>query len=392
MSEDRLFRAFAAVAQQGDFKVPPYPEVALHVRRVLANPDHSLAEVAKVAATDPALAAVLLATANSALYARRGPEVTNLARAVGQIGSRSASSIVLAAAMTAEATAAGPLVELKRRVWQRSMIAALFCQELAKGRALDPEDSFLAGLLHGFGRSVGLACLERLLSTHPPEKPYTWQQWLGAIEPQRAALAGVVARSWQLSGATAEAIVAHDAESASASPLSRLVTLADRLAIGLTRGRGVSDLSTALALSAAGRDTVSRFAPKLPEALQALVSCSPAEHRPKSDVIARPSAVLEGERRRFEAELTEQRVKGVPRVFPTSMISEDGVVALSSVALAEGVLMRLRLSRAGLNGWFNVLLCVPAQQGFVVELQPFAPSRDFKNSWLDLWQGAAPQA
>ena len=87
---------------------------------------------------------------------------------------------------------------MKFRVWRRTMTCALACQKLAGARGLVPEEAFLAGLLHGFGRSIAVASLEELLRTARAPQPLLVEEWLGIAEQHRAALARAVAQSWNL--------------------------------------------------------------------------------------------------------------------------------------------------------------------------------------------------
>src|SRR5688572_18095340 len=182
-----------------DFVVPPYPAVALKLRRLLESEKFGLSEVANTASADPVLAATLLKLANSAAYGHTGaPAITTLGRAVHRLGARSVASLATAIQVGAGACGEGPLVDLKYRLWRRSVSTALACQKLAAPRALDPDAAFLAGLLSGFGCSVALGCLERVLARTSRLEPRTPAEWLEAIEPHRSALARRVAEHWQL--------------------------------------------------------------------------------------------------------------------------------------------------------------------------------------------------
>ena len=385
MSNDRLFRALSSVAQSGNFSVPAYPAVALRVRRILANPNYQLSEVAEAASADPALAAILLKVANSALYARKGPPITQLAGAVNRIGARSVSSIVLAASVGTGATTPGPLLDIKHRVWQRSLYSALLCQALAPRRSLDVNDAFLAGLLHGFGRSVGATCLEQLFKTHQPDRPYTVEQWLDAIEPHRAQLAQLVAKSWDLPEPIAEALGVVESE---ATPLAALVDSADRLADALTRGRDVLERPIQFGLAPAEQSTLEQIVPELAEAADAMVSERRAVAA-TSSAIAKPQNCLQGELKSCSFEVFDLR-KNAPAKLIATAIAEDGLVVEGPTIFPEGTVVRLAIiQRDGLNSWFSVLLSVPYGHVSRAELQPFAASREFRDRWQHLWRSVS---
>ena len=67
-------RALTDVVSRGDFVVPPYPAVAMRLQRLLAREGYGVGEVADVIAADAALAATVLAAANSALLSAASPD------------------------------------------------------------------------------------------------------------------------------------------------------------------------------------------------------------------------------------------------------------------------------------------------------------------------------
>ena len=109
---DAMLCALAQVVTQGDFTVPPYPAVALRLRRVLESDRHGIADVVKVIATDPALAATVLAAANSALFGN-GSAITSLSAAVGRLGERALGALAIVSGMGAAAVAGGVLLDVK---------------------------------------------------------------------------------------------------------------------------------------------------------------------------------------------------------------------------------------------------------------------------------------
>jgi HD-like signal output (HDOD) protein len=80
-------RALTHVVSRGDFVVPPYPAVALRLQRLLGKDGYGVGDVAEVIAADAALAATVLAAANSALLGGASP-ITSLSRAVNRLGAR----------------------------------------------------------------------------------------------------------------------------------------------------------------------------------------------------------------------------------------------------------------------------------------------------------------
>ena len=128
---EAMQRALTDVVSRGDFTVPPYPAVALRLQRLLARDGYGVGEVADVIAADAALAATVLAAANSAQLGAASP-ITSLSRAVNRLGARTVGSIAIASGVSAVAVTTGVLLDVRFRVWRRGMTCALACQKLAK--------------------------------------------------------------------------------------------------------------------------------------------------------------------------------------------------------------------------------------------------------------------
>src|SRR5215471_9024779 len=78
-----------------DLKLPSLPEVALKIRNALANEDVSVAEIARLIGSDPALAARIVRIANSALFYRGSKPITSVSAAVSQLGHRMVRNVAL---------------------------------------------------------------------------------------------------------------------------------------------------------------------------------------------------------------------------------------------------------------------------------------------------------
>jgi len=134
--------------------LPSVPAVAMRIIDLCEQDDVSVAQIASVLARDPALAAKLLKTANSALYSLRS-QVTTLDRAVSILGTNATLSLCLSFS----------LVEAVRRshsagfnyliYWRRSVITAATAEVLSSSKhRSDRDECFLAGLLQDIGMLV----------------------------------------------------------------------------------------------------------------------------------------------------------------------------------------------------------------------------------------------
>jgi putative nucleotidyltransferase with HDIG domain len=128
-------------------KLPVFPAAAQKALQVLLREDWNAFELESIAKSDPVLAAHLIRAANSWIYGPR-QSITTIPHAITYIGAKHTTQILCAAAMKplfASATL--------RQIWDHSVEAAQVSRQLARvSGAIDPEEAFLAGLVHDAGR------------------------------------------------------------------------------------------------------------------------------------------------------------------------------------------------------------------------------------------------
>src|SRR3954447_23987501 len=84
--------AFAFVTElaqevsSGKVELPSFPDIAVRVRKVLADEQVSNEQIARVVGSDPGLAARVFTLANSAALNRGGKNVSDLKTALNRIG------------------------------------------------------------------------------------------------------------------------------------------------------------------------------------------------------------------------------------------------------------------------------------------------------------------
>lgn len=372
-----------------DFVVPPYPAVALKLRRLLESEKFGLTEVASTAAADPALAATLLKLANSSAYGSTGPAITTLGRAVHRLGSRAVATLATAIQIGTGACADGPLVDLKYRVWRRTVSTALACQKLAASRALDAEASFLAGLLRGFGCSVALGCLERVLAKMSRMETRTPSEWLAAIEPHQTTLARRVAEQWQLPREIIEAVAPMPGSTK--SPIASLIAVAERLVAAIERGSTADEVANASELSSKERRAAMELTQELAPALESLVQ-APEVTKPRqaSSAVRRPASSLGANPRPTQLELRDLKNRRAPLPLKGIAVAPDGIVFTSERPMQEGCVARLGLNvpPASIEGWFSVASCHSEHSGYRIEAQAFAATAELRDTLTSLWTAA----
>jgi HD-like signal output (HDOD) protein len=138
----------------GKVELPSFPDIAIKVRKVLADEDVNLDMVVRVVGSEPTLAARLLQVANSAAVNTSGTQVTDLRKAVQRMGLNMVRSAAMAFAMAQmkKASELKGLEEPLAALWQRCTGVAAMSHVVARRLTkLNPDSALLAGLLHGVG-------------------------------------------------------------------------------------------------------------------------------------------------------------------------------------------------------------------------------------------------
>lgn len=369
---EALRRALEDIVKRAQFKLPPYPAVALRLQRILARPNYQIHEVADAISADPALAARVLGTANSALY-RATDDITTVARAANRLGARVLYSIAIAAGVGEGVTQPGLLFDVKYRVWRRSLTTALACQKLGPLRRLEADQAFLLGLLYGLGRAVAVASLEELVRTHQPPRPLTLSEWLAIAESQRHHLAEAVATSWGLPAALVQSLRAL-----TSTPEGALLADAERIATALENGERPQ--------APAPNETraLEELIFGLPHALELLAQVPPpAPTRAAGPVASDPG--LSGDRRPCSLPISDRKKQGVPSLRCVA-ITPAGLEFESPRPFQESSIVHLTLgTEPELAPWLNVLRSSEKDGRYRIEVALFSPTRELKERWQALF-------
>jgi len=138
--------------------LPTLPAVALKLLQVTADEEAGAADVIRLLRADQSLTAKVLSVAGSAASGVRGP-VTTLEKAVPLVGFTTVRSIALATGVFecfAPAQGERPPGAFDRlEFWKHALAVACAAKLLARAGpelSVDPEDAFVAGLLHDLGK------------------------------------------------------------------------------------------------------------------------------------------------------------------------------------------------------------------------------------------------
>ncbi|MFO0595564.1 MAG: HDOD domain-containing protein [Myxococcaceae bacterium] len=360
--------------------VLPQPQSAHRLRTLVSTREHTLQQVVAAVMLDPMLAAAVLRIANSPAYARGGP-TSSLTTAVQRIGEKELSRLSLASGLGASVQLAGPLLEVRRSVMQRSFTSAALCESLAREFGVDPEAAFIAGLLHDVGVLVALGTLELLLTQRFELEVRTAAEWLELAARHHVELGAVLAEKWALPTAVYETIIGHHASHGDGvPPLVQLVRLSDQLTAHFEAGRPLTVDTVALSpFEAEVRERMVKKLSHLPGLVAALASDDPLPTC--ASLVARQSEDVGQRGVKYPASFTRGRA-GDAWVASATRLSANvqGKVLPSQVEE-----LTLMLPGEELKVWVRVTSAATAADGAtLVDLVPFAPTAELTGRLADL--------
>lgn len=138
------------------------PDVYLQVKKIIDNPDSTMANLSRAISIDPGMTMIVLKLVNSAFYGMPR-KVETISRAVGILGMQPLHDLVLAVSVTKTFSGLSQQVMNMNIFWANSFFSGLAARELARKCFLvDSERMFVEGLLRDIGHL--------LLYEHLPEQ------------------------------------------------------------------------------------------------------------------------------------------------------------------------------------------------------------------------------
>ena len=153
----------AAEVSRGKVELPSFPDVAVRVRKVLADEGVSNEQIARVVGSEAGLAARVITLANSAALNRSGRAVSELKTAVNRIGHNNVRTAAVSFAI-AQLRRANELKHISKELealWQEATMVAALAYSVASRSGINADESMLAGLLHNVGKIYILARAHR---------------------------------------------------------------------------------------------------------------------------------------------------------------------------------------------------------------------------------------
>lgn len=208
-------------------QLPSLPEVALSIREAIATENVSIDRITSLIGTDPALAARLLQVANSALFHHGKSPIGDLRTAVVRLGFGMVRNLTLsiAAQQVFLGYSTRSITPYLSGVWRHSIHVATLCHLLTTHAAeVDPEEAFLAGLLHEIGKLYILIRAKDRLELF--RDAHAFRSVLGECQ---ARLGAAIMREWTFPETLVTAVAEHERSSL---VCSAPVSLTEVLAVG----------------------------------------------------------------------------------------------------------------------------------------------------------------
>jgi HD-like signal output (HDOD) protein len=206
----RDFTAMLEVEIAGDhIDLPSFPEVALRVRRALADEDVSIDHVVRVVSAEPSLVVRLLQLANSAALNPSGRRLTDLRAAMTRIGFNMARSATIAFAMSQlrRAEAYKGLEKPFNDLWRASTQVAAFSFVVAKRLTkVNAELALLSGLLHTVGKLYLLTRAARF-----PELLNDATVYSALVQAWHPRIARAILLNWEMAPPVVDAVQGFEA-------------------------------------------------------------------------------------------------------------------------------------------------------------------------------------
>ncbi|MFT3694108.1 MAG: HDOD domain-containing protein [Kofleriaceae bacterium] len=370
---DRLVKRLAG----NEIVLPPYPAVATQLQR-LPRDTVKMQEVASIVATDASLAASILRQASSAAFG--GVPPATLEAALAKLGLDTVVRTAITVALGKSAGAAGPLADLRRDEWRRSLLSAVFAKELASRRAIDPSQAFLAGLLHDFGSLVALACLEdeKQLPTLPAVT------WRSVVDKVHIELGSSIANRWKLATPICD-VIAHHHMPTNCPPanrsLAQLIATVDHIITILDRS-AMTGIAALIEVPGLATDERYRIGALMPQIGEQMAKFELAAREAHGESAVEPDDILEGG---FRVDFPVGSKKEM--AFQACALSPDRIAFHSPTAMSPGWLTELVICETSpaLQLLANVVACTPQSKGdFVIVCQPFGLGGDQKKGWSEL--------
>jgi len=191
-----------------EVQLPVLPDTAIRVMRQLERPEVNYDRLAEMVETDPILTAELLRTANSVTFRGLQP-IVSVATAACRMGARNLRRWLLWFSVHLTVFKRGGTGKIGQRLWKHLLATANAARCLSEVAGGDPDQLFLGGLFHDFGKVIALAAVERVLREDKLRCPPRHEALDAILKERHEKLGAQIVASWGLPQGVAAAAEFH---------------------------------------------------------------------------------------------------------------------------------------------------------------------------------------
>lgn len=225
--------------QEGNFELPPIPDVMLQIAERVDNPAISIDEIIECI-TDQILVSKILRICNSPYYGHHG-HISTLKAAVVFIGLKSLMSIITVHAMSSFSPRNAKEI---KKVLKHCLVCAMIARQITRDMGGNHELAFICGLLHDIGKTILLDMLgDYMLLPEARDK---------LIEENHAEVGYLLADKWNFGADIREVIRYHHYPERAVENvnLAEVISLSNAMADLNSQPEDVTDMTfTSLELS-----------------------------------------------------------------------------------------------------------------------------------------------
>ncbi len=281
LQDDRVAQELNRKIDSDEFPVIEIPGNVMKTMEILNKPDFEYSEVSELIRHSPAMTGEFIKTLNSALF-YRGEAITDLKLGLPRLGKDSIKAMLYMYSSKMSFSKDVLFNNLAKKIVEHCYSVALIASHLGQTYYANPDEAFLAGLLHDIGK---LGILKALTETYelPEEIDFEMTEELfDDIFPELHEKAGAfLAKDWKIDNNVIFAIEHHhdfathndfDKED-QGYHLSALVNISDTIARMLGNGRTLGktnlfDLPAAQVLSVEKDNNTIEYLADIPQMLK----------------------------------------------------------------------------------------------------------------------------
>jgi putative nucleotidyltransferase with HDIG domain len=195
-------------------ELPTLPTIALEVNKMLQDYETSISRLTQLIEKDQSIASKILKLSNSTFYGS-GRKINNISNAAVMIGFNTIRNIVVSISVIKAFTSPKNLAGFDiSDFWKHSVAVAMVSKELGEQFGYpQPDDCFLAGLLHDVGKLVLSQFFQdhfkKIWTTARDVNISFYQAEKNGMSIDHADIGGYLAKRWQLPAELVDTIQYH---------------------------------------------------------------------------------------------------------------------------------------------------------------------------------------